>query len=303
MSEPSDRSSVESPGEPVHALQCLELVGGNRATDQQIKSPGMDTWVTSRPHRGEAGGDVYYFSMCGSGRVTRLAMADISGHGAEADATARWLRGLMRKHINLLDQTRLAQAINAEFPDDAEIRRFATVLFVTYFAPTQHLIVCNAGHPRPIWFSQRLGRWQLLDEDTPDSGTSIRQAKGTYLLRRVANLPMGVIEPTDYYQFAVQLEPGDLILVYTDALIEAADPQGALLGEEGLLRLASELEPTEPQEFARALVAQVEAWRAHAPANDDQTLVVMRQNGSAAPRLTLAQACKSAAKMLGLMRV
>jgi phosphoserine phosphatase RsbU/P len=286
-----------------HALQCMEIVGGNRTTDQLIATPCLDIWVTSRPHRGDAGGDVYYFSMCGSGRVTRLAIGDISGHGREADETARWLRAQMRKHINLLDQTRLARAINAEFPGDEDVRRFATVLFVTYFAPTQHVIVCNAGHPRPIWFSRRLGQWRLLDEDTTDTGTPIRAAKGRYLFRPVANLPIGVIERTDYYQFAVQVDPGDLILVYTDALIEAADPQGTQLGEEGLLRLAGEVAVGEPEEVARALVAKVDAWRGHVPPNDDQTLVVLRRNAAPWPGVRLTQALKSAAKMVGLVRV
>jgi len=77
-------------------------------------SPGLDAWVECRPHQSDAGGDIHYFSMCGSGRVTRLAIADVMGHGEEASELAVWLRGLMRKHINLLDQRRFAHQINQE---------------------------------------------------------------------------------------------------------------------------------------------------------------------------------------------
>lgn len=300
MSDSSDSPVTESQPYP---LQCMEIIGGNRATERLISSPGLDVWVASRPYGGDAGGDVHYFSMCGSGRVTRLVMADVSGHGPQADQMALWLRNLMRKHINLLDQTQLAQAINREFPGTSDDGRFATVLFTTYFAPTNHLIICNAGHPRPIWFSRRLMHWQVLDERTSDTGSSIRKEKARYRLKPVANLPLGIVEPTDYHQFAVKLERGDLVLVYTDALIEAANLQGELLGEKGLLRLSEQIKVSEPEQVGRSLLGQVEDWRGHRPPEDDQTLVVLRHNGTDAPRMSLAAALKAAAKMLGLSSV
>jgi sigma-B regulation protein RsbU (phosphoserine phosphatase) len=281
----------------------MEIIGGNRATEKLIESPGLDIWVASRPFKGDVGGDVHYLSMCGSGRVTRLATADVSGHGMEADQAAQWLRSLMRKYINVLDQTRLAQAINHQFPREADPPRFATVLFMTYFAPTDHLIVCNAGHPRPIWFSRRTMRWQLLDDGMSDSGPSIREEKTTYRLSPVANLPLGIIEPTDYHQFAVKLERGDLVLIYTDDLIEATNPQGTPLEEQGLRRLAEQLQISGPEEVGRSLLAKVEEWRGHAAPNDDQTLIVLRHNASDPPKMTVTQALKSTAKMLGLFRV
>jgi phosphoserine phosphatase RsbU/P len=303
MSDSSALPATLNQQKQPYPIQCMEIVGGNQATERVLSSPGLDIWVASRPYRANVGGDVHYFSMCGSGRVTRLAMADISGHGPEADQTAQWLRKLMRKHINLLDQTRLARAINQDFPRWSEAGRVATVLFATYFAPTHHLVICNAGHPRPIWFSRRLLRWQLLYEGTPDTGPSIREARGTYRLTPVANLPLGIIEPTDYHQFAVRLERDDVVLVYTDGLTEALNPQHAPLEEEGLRRLAEQLETADPAQIGRQLLAKVDAWRADVPAADDQTLVVLRHNGAGAPKMSVSQALRSAAKMLGLLRV
>ena len=296
-------SALESGRGQPHRLQCMEIIGGNHATEGLVSAPGLDIWVASRPFTGEAGGDVHYFSMCGSGRVTRLAMADVSGHGREVDETARRLRQLMRKYINLLDQTRLARAINREFPQTEGTPMFATVLFATYFAPTDHLIICNAGHPRPIWFSTRTMSWRLLSAEASDAGPSIRNEKARYRFARVANLPLGIIEPTDYHQFAVKLEKGDLVLLYTDALIEAANPRGVRLGEAGLLRLAEQLEIMDPEQTGRALLKKVDEWRDHAEPDDDQTLIVMRHNASDPPRMTVTQALKSTARMLGLVRV
>jgi len=259
--------------------------------------------VASRPFKGSVGGDVHYFSMCGSGRVTRVAMADVSGHGLEADQTAQRLRKLMRKYINLLDQTRLAQAMNREFPQTGDLPGFATVLFVTYFAPTDHLIICNAGHPRPIWFRRQTGRWQVLQQGIPDRGPSIRAEKATYLLRPVANLPLGIIESTDYHQFDVKLEKDDLVIIYSDALIEAPNPQGVRLEEEGLRCLAGQIQISGPEQVGRALLGKVDEWRGHTAPRDDETIIVLHHNASDPPKISVAQALKSGMKMLGLVRV
>jgi hypothetical protein len=92
-------------------MQCMEIIGGNRAERRTISAPGLDIWIDSRPLApGKGGGDVHYVSTCGAGYVTRLALADIAGHGESVDSLAIALRKLMRKYVNTLDQTRFAQA-------------------------------------------------------------------------------------------------------------------------------------------------------------------------------------------------
>ena len=281
----------------------MEIIGGNRAAHNLVSSPGMDIWLDSRPCEGAAGGDIHYFSMCGSGRVTRLAVADVSGHGPVMDDIAQKLRLLMRKHINLLDQTRFAQAINEEFIAQAADDYFATIILLTYFAPTDHLIVCNGGHPRPIWYSTRQGRWVPLDPETPDTGTSIREAKGTYRLSPVSNLPLGIVERTDYHQFTVQLDRGDFVLVYTDALTEARCPDGEILGEDGLMGILEDLRPAGARQMGRMLLDRVDQWRGSREPDDDQTLIVLQHNATEPPPITFGGAIRSMLKMLGLKSV
>jgi hypothetical protein len=77
-----------------HAMQCMEIWGGSHAAESAVTTPGLDTWVYSRPHQGAAeGGDVRYVSLCGGGVITRLVVADISGHGAGVAEFAGMLRG------------------------------------------------------------------------------------------------------------------------------------------------------------------------------------------------------------------
>jgi sigma-B regulation protein RsbU (phosphoserine phosphatase) len=101
----------------------------------------------------------------------------------------------------------------------------------------------------------------------------------------------------------IVLGRGDLVLFYTDAVTEATDPDGRLLGEAGLLELVRFLAATDPTRVAGALLARLEAYRAgNAPA-DDLTFMLLHHNAGGPPRLTLGQTLDVYAKVLGLKRV
>jgi serine phosphatase RsbU (regulator of sigma subunit) len=276
-----------------HDVECMEVWGGNRARDNAVSVPGIDAWINSQPLQDEAGGgDIHYVSTCGAGRVSRFAVADVSGHGPAVDELATRLRRLMRKHINTLDQTRFAQTLNRELIRLERAGRFATALLATYVAASDHLIVCNAGHPRPLFYRAAARHWELLDTSTaPPTG-------GRVLDPRV-NLPLGVVEPARYVQFAVRLGKGDLILIYTDSLIESRRPGGRTLGEQGLLQLAAELPVGAPDEIIPRLVRAAADRRDHAPAADDQTLMLLHHNAADPPAPSLGQTLRALARRLG----
>jgi sigma-B regulation protein RsbU (phosphoserine phosphatase) len=93
----------------------------------------------------------------------------------------------------------------------------------------------------------------------------------------IADLPLGLIAGTSYNQTAVELEVGDLLLLYTDGISESYDESGAQLGLERLLSIARNL-PTETAVAAgKALLAAVARFRGTAPAADDETVVALRR--------------------------
>ena len=277
---------------PVQALQCMEIWGGNQATDRAVATPGLDLWVYSRPHEGaEGGGDVHYVSLCGGGMITRFILADVSGHGASVAELARSLRALMRKNINRKDQGRLVQALNREFSDLAKLSRFATAVVVTYLTKGDRLTVCNAGHPRPLHRRAATGEWAVLSHDTTatDSGPS--------------DLPLGVLDETGYTQLELPLGRGDLVLFYTDALTEAEDTAGRQLGEAGLLDLVRRLDQTNPAAVPAALVAELDAFRGGRPAGDDLTFLLLHHNAGPTRPPGLLETLSVYAKVLGLKSV
>jgi serine phosphatase RsbU (regulator of sigma subunit) len=275
-----------------HAMKCMEIWGGSHAVESAVTMPGLDTWVYSRPHQGAAeGGDVHYVSLCGEGVITRLVVADISGHGAAVAKFAGMLRGLLRRHINTQSQVRLVRALNREFAALGELQRFATAVVATYLASHDRLTVCNAGHPRPLYNRAASREWMLLTGAVgdPDAG-------GT-------NLPLGVDDESPYEQFAIPLGRGDLVVVYTDALTEASDPAGQMLGEPGLLAVARGLDPGDPLLFGPALLEGVARHRAGRSADDDVTVLVLHHNAGPMPRLSVGQKLEVSVRAFGLKAV
>jgi serine phosphatase RsbU (regulator of sigma subunit) len=275
-----------------HGLQCMEIWGGHSTVNQTVTTPGLEIRVRSRTYHGdEYGGDVHYVSLCGAGLITRLIVADVSGHGTTVAESARSLRDLMRRHINRKNQSRLVQELNKRFAVVAEQGRFATALVATYLAHRDELTLCNAGHPRPIWYRARARQWQLvLGEDVKASTT-------------IANLPLGILDSTSYESAVLTLEPNDLLLFYTDALTEAHQPDGKMLGEAGLLEMLSAIDPSRVGEVLDSLDQALSGFQGTSQVHDDLTYMLIHHNGSNPKRLSLTQKLDVYAKVFGLKSV
>lgn len=273
-------------------LACMEVWGGKHEANASLALSGIEAWVSSQPHLGsEEGGDIHYVSQCGSGHILRFLLADVAGHGASVSGVAADLRKLMRRHINKLDNSHFARALNDEFAALGAEGIFATAVLVTWFRPSRQLIIANAGHPRPLWYRAATGSWERLEQDKVEVD------------QKAANLPLGVIEGSPYHQFAVTLDVGDLVLIYTDALLEARNPQGRPLNEIGLIGLARSIDPAAPCEYGPALLEAVSEYRGGAAPEDDQTLLVVQHNENPGPRQSLGDRLKVLSKMLGLSPV
>lgn len=280
----------------VHQMQCMEILGGSEPSERFVSVPGVDVEISTRPHRGEAeGGDIHYVSSCAAGLVARFVLADVAGHGVSVAGEAAKLRRLVRKHMNSADQSGFATSVNQEFAGLAAGGVFATALLMTYFAPTDHLLVVSAGHPRPLWYRAETGEWSVLHDGHALAARSAEQVG-------IADLPLGVIDETGYHQIAVPLGAGDVVVGYTDALTEARSADGRLLGEEGLLEIARGIDVEAIASIAGALLAGVAAYRA-GESDDDATVVVLRHNAANPGRYSLVDRARSLARMIGLVPV
>jgi phosphoserine phosphatase RsbU/P len=250
-------------------MQCMEVWGGNSEVNKSFEVPGLRVWVYSKPHgQAAAGGDVYYISSCASGRITRLLLADVSGHGPAAADLAVALRDLMRKNVNLIRQGRLVEGMNRQFGRVSTAGEFATALVSTFFQPARKLTLCNAGHPPPLFFQARQNRWSILQAEDPENSG-------------IFGTPLGVHDQAYYPPIELPLEPGDLVLIYSDALSESRDATGGLLGIQGLAALARQLDTSDPSRCVPALLGAVRQSHAGNLDHDDVTVILFQATGTA----------------------
>jgi sigma-B regulation protein RsbU (phosphoserine phosphatase) len=245
-------------------MTCMEVWGGNQHSDSGIVMPGLDAWIYAEPWQSaDAGGDVHYVSSCASGQVVRMLVADVAGHGLSVAKTAADLRGLMRRYVNDHDQLRFVRSLNREFTKASADGIFATAVAMTFDSPTNNLLLCNAGHPPPLWYQSAKKQWTYL----------VASETGP------ANVPWGIEESVDYEQFAVRLEVDDLVLCYTDSLIEARGADGELIGATGLLELIRNLENPAPATLLPRIIQGLDQRGEGAVKRDDVTCLLFRPNG------------------------
>src|SRR6266576_5196264 len=199
-------------------LACMEVRGGNRAEVYRAELPGLHAWVSCRPLQpAKHGGDLYNMTVCNSGSISRVTIADVSGHGENVSIVAEHLHDALGEYADYCDQAARIRRLNDGFFKGAVVGKFATAFLLSQYAATGALACTNAGHVPPLWYHADLQKWTLLHDLTPYS-------------TEIADLPLGMIPGTPYRQSAVQLEPDDLLLLYTDGVNESEDERGEQLG-------------------------------------------------------------------------
>jgi sigma-B regulation protein RsbU (phosphoserine phosphatase) len=191
-------------------------------------------------------------------------VADVEGHGESVSAIAERLRDALREHADEWDQSALIRQLNDGFLKGALNGQYATAFLLSHYEATGELLFTNAGQVPPLWFRAALGEWSFLEEQTPFS-------------KQIADLPLGMIHGTDYTQTGVQLEPGDLLLLYTDGVNESYNGRGEQLGLDRLLEIAAGLPSHSAAAAGEALLAAVARFRGDTPPSDDETVVALHR--------------------------
>lgn len=147
------------------------------------------------------GGDFHDAVLLPTG--PRLIIGDVKGHGLETICVGAAVLGAFRQYATEADLVRLAHTLDTRLRPELGDEDFVTVLLVD-FTPTEVRLV-NCGHPPPLRTGRRL---DLLEPAAPSP-------------------PLG-LAPTPSIQ-RIKLVPGQRLLLYTDGLTEARNPEGALL--------------------------------------------------------------------------
>jgi sigma-B regulation protein RsbU (phosphoserine phosphatase) len=200
-----------------YRIRCAEIWGGVKALSQDVSTAGVDASLCSLPGEGAKGGDVYYFSVCSYDRLTRVALADMRGHGERVSELSEWLYGSLQDRMNSRDGAGVLSELNT-MVHARGFQALTTAAVLTYLNGGR-LTYSYAGHP-PALVSRGGGPWEPLPLTAPPG---------------VANLPLGAFPRTRYDQSRVELRRGDRLFLYTDGVLECPGPGGSFLDEHRLI--------------------------------------------------------------------
>jgi phosphoserine phosphatase RsbU/P len=144
--------------------------------------------------------------------------------------------------------------VNAQLCHSTEANRFATLFLALYEDSTRALRYTNAGHNPPI----------------------LVRADGTIERLTTGGMMTGAFEWAQYEEASVTLRDGDLLLIFSDGISEAENPEGEEYGEEKLIRFAVEHRTLSADEMRLAIFKEIDAWAGERERGDDQTLVIIK---------------------------
>jgi phosphoserine phosphatase RsbU/P len=248
-------------------LACSETWASNERTASLVELPGLAAWVHSVPTGpGDAGGDVHYVSLCPSCIVSRIALADVSGHGQAVVALGEKLRALMHVYLRALEQVGLMRDLNRAVREQLDNVHYATMVAVGWHSHRGLLAMTNAGHPPPLWYRSARQEWSwLVTQRASERG-------------RPAGVPLGLLADIDYDRTVVRPQPGDLFVLYSDGVSESTNPAAEELGRDGLMSIARGLDASSAEAFGAQLTAALHGFRGGSEPADDQTIIVLRRS-------------------------
>ena len=243
----------------MHKLQCAEIWGGIEKENADVKSPNIVASLFASSGSGTKGGDIYYLTLCNSSYISRMAIADIAGHGEDVSEISLSLYNALRKHVDSLNGSNILAELNQEAMSKG-IKAITTAAIATYYRYDGSFSFVYAGHPPILFKRKNKKKWQeakIKDEDKI----------------KLTNIPLGVDPNALYLQDTVVLKKNDRLLMYTDGLLEASSSMNEPFGMRRLLHVLDEY-GNEPLEVLRDLT--IEKLYEHANGNldhDDVTLL------------------------------
>ena len=200
----------------------------------------------------ELGGDFYDFLSLET--TLGVAIGDVVGKGVAASLLMAGVRASLRAYAqDVYDLDEIIERVNAALCRDTRDNEFATLWYGTLDPRAMRLTYCNAGHEPPMLLRGE----HVIPLDT-------------------GGMIVGVDATQGYDKGLVDLLPGDLLLLYTDGMLDTFDGDGRRFGRDRLAAALREVRDKPVHEVLNHLLWQQRKHRAGRPATDDTTLVVVR---------------------------
>jgi len=269
------RSIGQSTAAAVEQARMIKMKAKERRTQRALKIasavqkrmlpakipqfPGVQLAARFRPSQ-EISGDFY--DLFHVRDKLGLMVGDVVGKGIGAGMLMSSVRATLRAYAELSDDlSRVMARTNNALCRDTSVNEFATIWFGVLEPQTRQLSYVLAGHDPPVLFRHDGKEWE----------TRIMPGRG---------LVAGVIVGEKYRMETVQLQPGDVLVAYTDGMTDAVNFEKARFGRDRLLETVRSFLEAQPESSAEEVLKRV-FWSTRqfsglAGQADDETMVVMR---------------------------
>jgi phosphoserine phosphatase RsbU/P len=235
-------------------LELSQVVQRALLPQQAPMIPGLNVAAFSRPAQ-IVGGDYFDFVPFKDGGQG-FVMADVSGHGVSAGMLMTSLQTAFHTLVPLADSPlEVLERINHLYMHNINFTTFVTVFFGKLDPATQTFTYANAGH---------------------NSAYLLRGADKEEVLLHPTGPAIGLMEGFLVRTEQVQLKPGDTLVLYTDGVTEAANPDGVQLGIDGLASIVRENASASAEQLVQRIVRGVNSFTDGIQPLDDTTIVVCK---------------------------
>ncbi|HEX4998948.1 MAG TPA: GAF domain-containing SpoIIE family protein phosphatase [Terriglobia bacterium] len=201
------------------------------------------------------GGDLYDFIEFDDGRLA-IVVGDVAGKGAPAALYAALSSGIIRtRATRKYPPGQMLELVNKTLYERPIESQYCALTYAVFEPKTRTIAMANSGLPYPLLL--RDGSARFLD---------------------LAGIPVGLLPETKYQELELQLLPGDVLVLYSDGLVEARNETDEDFGLKRLAQVITENGGESAQHIVTAVNNAVDEFVGRVPPHDDRTLIVIGVN-------------------------
>jgi len=238
-------------------LELAQAVQKSLLPQQVPDTPLLEIAAFSRPAQ-IVGGDYFDFFHFQDGN-NGLAIADVAGHGISASLHMAGLQALLHSLIPTSDSPAgVVGHVHRLFIHNIRFSTFVTLFLGSFDSATHTLTFCNAGHNPPLVFHNGSSQGERARWLWP-TGAAI-----------------GIVEEPAFGEEKIRLEPGDVLLLYTDGVTEAMNEKGEEFGQDGLAEVVRQEVSSPAKVLIQRIRQELAEFTGRQSLTDDVTIVACK---------------------------
>jgi phosphoserine phosphatase RsbU/P len=247
--EVADRLSLKGELEVAREIQLAMLPSGT------LRIADVEICGITRPAN-TVGGDFYDVLPLADGRVI-LTLGDVAGKGSPAALLMALLLAVLRTLVDeALGASELVERLNVQIYRHTPASRFITLFYAVYSPSTGAITYVNAGQNPPL----------------------IRRLNGRYERLGTTGVALGMFDKSVFTSVDTVLDPGETLILYSDGITEAEDPNGQPFEEAGLELVVERFTNHAAGEIGAQVLTAVEAHARQSRFVDDLTILVLKRH-------------------------